>query len=73
MLEIILNGEKKSISPQCTALDLTKLLGLRDQRIAMEVNREVIPRSRYTQFTFTAGDRVEIVRAIGGGSTPQSS
>ncbi len=72
MLEIILNGEKKRIAPQCTALELTHLLGLHEQRIAMEVNRQVIPRSRYDQFTFTAGDQVEIVRAIGGGSTMTS-
>ncbi|HET6724915.1 MAG TPA: sulfur carrier protein ThiS, partial [Gammaproteobacteria bacterium] len=40
---------------------------LRGKRIAMEVNGEILPRSRYSEHTFNAGDRVEIVHAIGGG------
>jgi sulfur carrier protein len=42
-------------------------MGLGGRRIAMEVNLEILPRSRYTEYTFADGDRVEIVHAVGGG------
>ncbi|HSH30874.1 MAG TPA: sulfur carrier protein ThiS [Thiohalobacter sp.] len=42
-------------------------LGLNGQRLAVEVNREILPRSEFAEHRFQAGDRVEIVRAIGGG------
>jgi sulfur carrier protein len=44
-------------------------LGLADKRVAMEVNLEIIPRSRYGDQPLKDGDKVEIVHAIGGGSS----
>ena len=67
MLKITLNGETREVREGCTAADLLAEMGLLDQRIAMEVNLEIVPRSRYAERRFAAGDRVEIVRAIGGG------
>jgi sulfur carrier protein len=37
------------------------------QRVAVEVNLEIVPRSQHANRSLSAGDRVEIVRAIGGG------
>ena len=42
-------------------------MALTGKRIAMEVNKEIVPRSRYAQHTFAAGDQIEIVHAVGGG------
>jgi len=42
-------------------------MGLSGRRLAMEVNREIVPRSEYAEHVLHDGDQVEIVHAIGGG------
>ena len=49
------------------AADIIELLGLGGKRLAMEVNQEILPRSRYAEHAIEEGDSVEIVHAIGGG------
>ena len=66
---ILLNGEDHVLSNDSTAADLVIQLGLADKRVAMEVNLEIIPRSRYGDLPLKDGDKVEIVHAIGGGSS----
>ncbi|MBT4261596.1 MAG: sulfur carrier protein ThiS [Thiotrichales bacterium] len=64
---ITLNGEEQNIADGATAADLVNSLELTGKRIAMEVNRTIIPRSRYEEHQLTDGDKIEIVHAIGGG------
>lgn len=66
-MQIILNGEQKSIAENTTAATLVEQLGLTGKRLAMEVNQNIIPRSHYDTFVFSANDCVELVQAIGGG------
>ena len=66
-MEITVNGESTDIAQECTAEKLIETLGLTGKRIAMEVNQEIVPRSTFTSHTFSAGDKVEIVHAVGGG------
>jgi sulfur carrier protein len=66
-MKITLNGEARQVPDNCTASRLIEELGLGGRRIAMEVNQEIVPRSRYAEQTLQAGDKVEIVHAIGGG------
>ncbi len=66
-IEIIVNGERRTVPAEATAAWLVEDMGLAGRRIAMEVNGEIVPRSSYGQHRFAAGDRVEIVQAIGGG------
>lgn len=66
-MEIFVNGEPKTVSGDKILLELVEDLGLREQRIAVEVNREIVPRSAHAGRRLRAGDRVEIVTAIGGG------
>ena len=66
-MEIQLNGETREIPDNSTAQDLVALLELTGKRLAMEVNREIVPRTQYAAHRLHAGDRVEIVHAIGGG------
>lgn len=66
-MKIVLNGESREIPEACTAQALVEQLQLGGKRIAMEVNLEIVPRSEYAAFQLNAGDRVEIVHAIGGG------
>jgi sulfur carrier protein len=48
-------------------IQLIEQLSLQGTRIAVELNREIVPRSRYDATPLTSGDKVEIVQAIGGG------
>jgi len=66
-MEITLNGEAKTLSPGSTVADLIKDLGLTGKRLAVEVNLAIVPRSRHEAHQFEAGDKVEVVHAIGGG------
>ena len=67
MIEISLNGKPESLSEGMTVAELMrqKLPGV--SRVAVELNLEIVPRSQFEQRQLKAGDRVEIVRAIGGG------
>ena len=63
----MLNGEPQQLSDGLTLADLISQLGLNQRRIAVEVNREIIPRERYAQRLLTPADEVEIVHFVGGG------
>jgi len=66
-VEIRLNGDAKTLAAGTTAQQLISDLGLENRRLAMEVNQEILPRSRFNDYQFQDGDQVEIVHAIGGG------
>ena len=66
-MEITLNGASRSIPDQTSCQDLIHSLGLADKRLAVEINREIIPRSCFEEHLLRPGDSVEIVHAIGGG------
>ncbi|WJW75324.1 sulfur carrier protein ThiS [Thiohalobacter sp. IOR34] len=66
-MQILVNGEPREVADDLTAAGLIELLELGDRRLAMEVNREILPRSQFQNHRFRPGDRVEIVQAIGGG------
>lgn len=67
MMQIIVNGEPRAVAPGLTAAQLVDLLELGGRRLAMEVNREILPRSQYAAHELRDGDTIEIVQAIGGG------
>ena len=67
MIAIILNGEHKSIDNDTTINQLLKNLALENNRLAVEINQEIIPRSDFSNLTLNELDKVEIVQAIGGG------
>ena len=66
-MRIYVNGEQRDLAPTSSVATLLQSMRLSGQRIAVEVNEEIIPRSRYPEHRLQEGDRVEIVRAIGGG------
>jgi sulfur carrier protein len=66
-MDIILNGETREIPEQTSAAMLLETLGLARRKLALEINREIVPRSRFDQHMIRPGDRIEIVHAIGGG------
>ena len=66
-MEIIINGNPREVPAHYTAENLVEAMALGSKRIAMEVNKEIVPRSTYSQHTFQDGDQIEIVHAVGGG------
>ncbi len=66
MMQITVNGETRQIPQGTTAQGLIEMLGL-EGRLAVEVNEEIVPRSSFDRHALEPGDRIEIVKAIGGG------
>jgi thiamine biosynthesis protein ThiS len=66
-MHISLNGETRTLEKGATVADLIAELNLADQRLAVEVNEELVPRSTFSGHHLKAGDKMEIVHAIGGG------
>lgn len=66
-MQIQVNGDALDISENANLDELIDQLELTGKRIAIELNLEIIPRSEHAATRLSAGDRVEIVHAIGGG------
>lgn len=64
---IQLNGETYTLAAQQSIVDLITQLKLSHGRLAVEINREIIPRSEHADTLICADDVVEIIHAIGGG------
>ncbi len=64
---LLVNGETRVVPERCTVVGLVRTLGLDGRRIAVAVNSDVVPRSTYAEHRLCAGDRVEILEAVGGG------
>ncbi len=66
-MNIFLNGDPKEVVDTCTVMDLLTEMDIVGQRLAVEVNEEIVSKSQHTDYSFSEGDKVEIVHAIGGG------
>lgn len=67
-MTVTLNGTATHVAlDRATLAELVATLGLAGKRIAIEMNGEVVPRSRYATTPVARGDRLEIVGAVGGG------
>ncbi len=66
-MNIVLNGEPVEAPDRISVAGLIRQLKLENKRLALELNREIVPRSRYDEVTIEPGDQIEIVHAIGGG------
>ena len=64
---IVLNGKKFEVDEKDTISQLLKKIDIRSSKVAVEVNKVVIPKEKYKYFKFNNKDRVEIVTFIGGG------
>jgi sulfur carrier protein len=67
MVAIELNGEAREVRAEDCIQDLIDALSLTNQALAIAVNREVVPRAHWRERRFVVGDKVDIVKAIGGG------
>ena len=69
-MRLQVNGETRDIAlPQETLAALIEQLGMKGDRVAVELNHEIIPRARWSATVIRDGDRLEIVHFVGGGSS----
>lgn len=66
-LSLWVNGAPRQVAPGSTLADLVAELGLERRRVAVAVNRDVIAKRIHAERRLLAGDRVEILEAVGGG------
>lgn len=66
-IEIVLNGSPQSVSFDSTVADLLKQCGLDRNGVAVAVDGRVVPRTQHAHARVEAGQRVEVVQAVGGG------
>jgi sulfur carrier protein len=68
LIQIYINGNSRQFElAQANIAHLVENLGLTGKRIAIERNGEIVPRSQYAETPLLAGDKLEIVGAVGGG------
>ena len=67
-MKLIVNGEEKTLEKVSSISDLLQQLGLKPDRVAVELNREIAPRDSWTETLLKDGDKLEIVQFVGGGS-----
>jgi sulfur carrier protein len=64
---ITLNGDPYAVDGDLRLVALLERLNMRQRRVAVEINREVIPRASYPATMIKPGDNVEIINFVGGG------
>jgi sulfur carrier protein len=65
-MKITINGQEQTSAP-ITLAQLIEQLGMKQDRVAVELNRDIVPRARWTATNLSEGDRLEIVHFVGGG------
>ena len=66
-MQIFVNGKSRQVQESYSILQLLEEMDLTKKRVALEINEEIVPKSRHADYVISAGDKVEIVNAIGGG------
>ena len=68
-MKLTINGEEKSFPEGLSLAALIGALGMKSDRVAVELNREIAPREQWPAITLRDGDRLEIVHFVGGGNS----
>jgi sulfur carrier protein len=66
-MRIEVNGETHDVATDSTVSGLLALLGVQDGPVAVERNRQIVPRARHATTTLHEGDQLEVVHFVGGG------
>lgn len=65
---VTINGEERAFTSIATLSELIAELGMKPDRVAVELNRDLVPRDRWLSTRITEGDKLEIVHFVGGGA-----
>ena len=66
-MNIILNNTMNEVHENITIEELLLLNNIRSRYIAVEINKRIVPKSKYKEYQLSEDDKVEIITAIGGG------
>jgi len=66
-MKIQINGDARDFPDSLSLAALLERLGMKADRVAVELNREIVPRAQWAQTAIRDGDRLEIVQFVGGG------
>ena len=72
-MKLHVNGEERDFTDAPTPFTLAALvdaLGMKPDRVAVELNRDIVPRDRWPETQLNEGDRLEVVHFVGGGLNP---
>jgi thiamine biosynthesis protein ThiS len=67
-MTLTINGDEQRFEAAMSLAELIEQLGMKADRVAVEVNREIVPRAQWASTTLRDGDRLEIVHFVGGGA-----
>ena len=67
-MRLMINGDERDYAAG-TLEALIEALGMKSDRVAVELNREIVPRADWSATALKDGDRLEIVHFVGGGTT----
>ena len=65
-MKIVINGQEQTFAP-VTLAQLVEQLGMKPDRVAVELNRNLVPRAQWAETNLAEGDQLEIVHFVGGG------
>ncbi len=66
-MRLFINGKEQTLEGPLTLVQLVERLGMKGDRVAIELNREIVSRSQWAETSLRDGDRLEIVHFVGGG------
>ncbi len=66
-MRITVNGETRELSDDATVAELIAGMNLQPRQVAVERNKELVPRSQHAETPLSEGDNVEVVTLVGGG------
>ncbi len=67
MMRLVINGDEKNFDLPMSVAELLEALGVPSLKVAVELNRAIVPKSAYDATSLKDGDRLEIVNFVGGG------
>jgi thiamine biosynthesis protein ThiS len=66
-MNLVINGEARDFNPPLSLTGLVDQLGMKADRVAIELNRSIVARDLWAETSLADGDRLEIVHFVGGG------
>jgi len=72
-MKLVINGEDRDFDDPLTLAGLIEKLGMKQDRVAVELNRDIVQRGQWAERSLASGDKLEIVHFVGGGSQQTSS
>ena len=71
-MQLLINGEEREFSDGLTVAALVAQLGIKPDRVAVELNLEIVPRTQWEATPLKDGDKLEVVHFVGGGMSAPS-